>query len=92
MQGDWARWGLADDPTTEIVQTLETDRLTQFRLCPEIYFWPTYKDACVLYLSGLYDYSRQLTAFKEVCEALWDEANIIYASLAEDARAGLAAN
>jgi hypothetical protein len=80
-QGDWVRWGLADVPTTEIVQTLETDRLRQFRGCPEIFCWPMYKQVCVPYLSGLYDYSRQLTAFKDVCEALWGESAIIYGAL-----------
>ncbi len=80
-QGDWVRWGLADVPTTEIAQRLETDRLRQFRECPEIYYWPMYKQVCVPYLSCLYDYSRQLTAFKEVCEALWGESAIIYETL-----------
>lgn len=80
-QGDWVRWGLADGPTTEIMQTLETDRLRQFRGRPQIYYWPMYKDVCASYLSCLYDYSRQLTAFKEVCEALWAESAIIYGTL-----------
>ncbi len=80
-QGDWVRWGLADGPTTGIVQEVETDRLRQFRGCPQIYYWPMYEGVCVPYLSCLYDYSRQLTAFKEVCEALWGESAIIYRSL-----------
>ena len=81
IQGDWVRWGMADGPTTGIVQELETDRLRQFRACPEIYYWPMYEKVCVPYLSGLFDYSRQLTAFKEVCEAVWGEAAIIYGTL-----------
>lgn len=80
-QGDWLQWGLADGMTTGIVQEVETDRLRQFRRCPQIYYWPMYRDVCVPYLSVLYDYSRQLTAFKEVCENLWGESLIIYKTL-----------
>ncbi|WP_321267587.1 hypothetical protein [Alcaligenes faecalis] len=80
-QGDWVRWGLAVGQITEIAQEVEIDRLRQFRECPQIYYWPRYEDVCVPYLSCLYDYSRQLSAFKEVCEAIWGESAIIYRKL-----------
>jgi hypothetical protein len=80
-QGDWVRWGLAVGQITGIVQEVDADRLRQFRGCPQIYCWPMYEDVCVPYLSCLYDYSRQLSAFKEVCEAIWDDSALIYQTL-----------
>ena len=79
--GEWAMWAFVEEPaalidgTDETVffveQPMQLSRFFDFQTCFEIAITPTFETASVIYFSGLYDYARRRTAFKNVCDALW---------------------
>ena len=71
QMGTWATWALAEQPVEHFAQPITIGRLDEFRLHPEISASPGYEAASVLYFSGLYDYARRRTAFKEICQEVW---------------------
>lgn len=78
QMGDWAAWALAEEPVEHHVQSLSIGRLDEFRLQNEISSSPGYEVASALYFSGLYDYARRRSAFKEICQEFWQDSLRIF--------------
>lgn len=81
QMGTWAAWAVAEEPAEHFAQPMEIGRFYDFRKHREIFTSPGCEAASVLYFTGLYDYARRRTAYKEICEAVWPDAMQIFVNV-----------